>query len=281
MPLYDTLIKNMTLNFEEKTIDITSNLLSYNSDMQIHAQIQNSLQKPYQIKSLDIKSDKFNLDRMIDALTTIPTPNTATKLVEHQSSNSIPIDISDIQINNGLLKVKNITIKDLQAHDYTCNFKLGKNLLLDIDNLKLNITTGEMTGTASYDFTSGRIKTNIKAKNVDANQIASSLFGFEDQIFGQSNGTISMTTSGNNQEERIKNMTGHVYFEIADGKMPKLGSVEYLLKAGNFIKSGITGASINNLIELLNPIKTGQFSTIKDGNLLKKRQPQPVHKWRV
>ena len=45
--------------------------------------------------------------------------------------------------------------------------------------------------------------------------------------------------------------------------MPKLGSLEYLLRAGNFYKSGILGFTLNNLIEVLNPYKTGEFKSIK------------------
>ena len=45
--------------------------------------------------------------------------------------------------------------------------------------------------------------------------------------------------------------------------MPKLGSLEYLLKAGNLLKSGITGLSINNLLEVIAPVKTGYFDSIK------------------
>jgi hypothetical protein len=45
--------------------------------------------------------------------------------------------------------------------------------------------------------------------------------------------------------------------------MPKLGSLEYLLKAGNLITGGITGVSINGIIDLITPLKTGQFSSIR------------------
>ena len=47
--------------------------------------------------------------------------------------------------------------------------------------------------------------------------------------------------------------------------------MEYLLKAGNLVKGGITGLSINSVIDLISPMKTGEFSdiygniSIKDG----------------
>ena len=276
MPLYDTIIKNIVLKFHDKSIDVKASGDVYNSDIKITAVIKNSFNKPYVIESLVVKSDKLNLNNLIDALTDIPTPNTATKLVEHPQSNNLPFDISDIQLKRGMLEVKDILIKDLPASNFLSEFTLGKDFVLNISKLVFDITTGKMTGTASYDFRNGKIKANVSALKVDSNKIASSLFGFKEQIFGQANGNIVIMTTGNSEQERIKNMAGFVYFEISDGKMPKLGSVEYLLKAGNFIKNGITGASLNNLIELLNPVKTGQFDSIKGKLALKNGVAQDI-----
>ena len=50
--------------------------------------------------------------------------------------------------------------------------------------------------------------------------------------------------------------------------MPKLGSLEYLLKASNLVKSGITGLSINGIIDLVTPVKTGEFESIQGDFLI-------------
>lgn len=275
MPLYDTTLKNINLKLNDKTIDINADGIIYNSDIQLLALVNNSLKPPYVFEKFDIKSGKLNLDKLIDVLTVIPTPTTTTKLVEYSKS-ALPVNISDVLIKKGSLFVKDIVIRDLSANNYQSEFSLGKDIVLNVDKLAFDVTTGKMTGTASYNFKNERFKTNVSAINVDSNKVATSLFGFENQIFGQANGNIVMSTTGTCEEERIKNMTGYVYFEIADGKMPKLGSVEYLLKAGNFVKSGITGASINNLLELLAPVKTGYFNSIKGSLALKNGVAQDI-----
>ena len=85
----------------------------------------------------------------------------------------------------------------------------------------------------------------------------------KNQIFGNANGEIMIYTKGATEEEIIKNLSGFIFFEIIDGRMPKLGSLEYLLRAGNVIKSGITGFTLNSILELLNLVKTGYFSNIR------------------
>ena len=51
--------------------------------------------------------------------------------------------------------------------------------------------------------------------------------------------------------------------------MPKLGSLEYLLKAANLAKGGITGLSINGIIDLITPLKTGEFDSISGSYIVK------------
>lgn len=277
MPLYNTAIKDVSLKFKEKTINLDANGEILNSDFNLSSVLENRLKPPIIIDTLDIKSKKLNIDSVIDSLTLVPTPNSTLRLVGAPNNNpKLPLNISDFQIKKGTMTADEIAIRNLNANNYESSFNLGSDMILHIDKLGFDVTTGEMSGSASYEFQTGKIKANVSAFNVDSNKVATSLFEFKDQIFGNANGSITITTRGNTETERLKNMTGYVYFEIADGKMPKLGSVEYLLRAGNFIKSGITGASISNFLDLIAPIKTGHFESIKGNFALKNGVAQNI-----
>lgn len=277
MPLYDTVVKNIIVKFNDKNIEIKTNGEILNSDFTVFADMVNNLRPPFVVNNLDIKSQKLKMDTLIDYISSIPTPNTALTLKDNETSVSKPsLNISDFQIKKGTIFAKEISIRDMNADNLNAEFLLGNNLVLQIPKLEFGVTTGQMSGSATYEFNKKSIKANVSAFNVDSNKVASSFFDFKDQIYGSANGNIVITTSGSSEEERIKNMFGYVYFEIADGKMPKLGSVEYLLKAGNFIKSGITGASINNFIDLIAPIKTGYFESIKGNFALKNGVAQNI-----
>lgn len=277
MPLYDTVVKNILVKFNDKNIEIKTSGEILNSDFTVFADVVNNLRPPFVINNLDIKSQKLKIDTLIDYLSCIPTPNTALSIKDKETPVSkSSLNISDFRIKKGTIFAKEISIRNLNADNLNAEFLLGDNLVLQIPKLEFGVTTGQMSGSASYEFNKAKIKANVSAFNVDSNKVASSFFDFKDQIYGSSNGNIVITTSGATEEERIKNMSGYVYFEIADGKMPKLGSVEYLLKAGNFIKSGITGASINNFIDLIAPVKTGYFDSIKGHFALKNGVAQNI-----
>ena len=275
MPLYDTVLKSIDAKFQGKSLYAKVTGETLGSDFKLDIIGANKLTRPYIIDRLELHSKHVNIDNFIDSLTKIPTPDTTARLVDSGSGSAnisviLPsFNISDVQIKSGKMTADEIVISDLSATNYSSDFTLDENMILKADKIYFDVTTGQMMGTADYDFSNGKIKTNISALNVDSNKVASSLFGFKDQIFGSSNGNIAVTTHGASVEERLKNMFGYVYFEVADGKMPKLGSVEYLLKAGNVLKSGITGANLNNLLDLIAPIKTGHFDSIKGSFTLK------------
>ncbi len=277
MPLYDTVIKDISLNFKNKIIELKTNGTVLDSDFVISAELKNNLKPPIVINNLDMESNKLNIDAFIDSLTRIPTPDTTVRLVDNnKSQTALPLNISDFRIKKGKMKASDVTIRNLNASNYEAKFSLKDDMLLNMERLAFDVTTGQMSGSALYDFSTGKIKANVTALNVDSNKVASAMFEFKDQIFGNANGNITITTSGNTEEERLRNMFGYVYFEIADGKMPKLGSVEYLLRAGNFIKSGITGASISNFLDLIAPIKTGYFDSIKGSFTVKNGVAQNI-----
>lgn len=110
-------------------------------------------------------------------------------------------------------------------------------------------------------------------KGVNSNIIASSFLGLKNQITGKLDGNAKITTIGLNDRDRLRNTNGIIGFHMEDGTIPKLGSIEYLLRASTLLRSGFLSLSVNNFMELLKPFKTGTFTKIsgclylKDGIL--------------
>ena len=81
-------------------------------------------------------------------------------------------------------------------------------------------------------------------------------------MYGTVTGDMKVACTGMSSVDCINTLSGEGSFKVTDGRMPKLGSLEYLLKAGNLITSGVTGLSINGIIDLITPLKTGNFRSI-------------------
>lgn len=263
IPLYDTIIKNISIksNNEEIKADINGSI--FESDFVINSIIKNRLAPPIDIKQINISSESFNFDKLLDTLNRMSIESYQNKT----GSSQLPAELSvpNILVRSGNIKAKDVNFKSLPAQNLNADFSLDNNSLLKIKDISFDIAGGKLTGESEYNFKSSYLSTDLIAEKVDANMMGDALFDLKNQIFGKLDGQLYITTKGSNQDERLRNLSGRAYFKIEDGRMPKLGSLEYLLKASNLVKSGITGLTINSIIDIINPIKTGNFSVI-NGN---------------
>ena len=143
--------------------------------------------------------------------------------------------------------------------------------MFEIKNFRFNIAQGALGGKYSYNLKDKNMTLDMNADEISANDITWAIFDLQNQIYGDLTGKINISCNGDNFEKCMQTLTGNTEFNVKDGRMPKLGSLEYLLKAGNLVKGGITSLSINSVIDIISPIKTGEFSdifgsiSIKDG----------------
>ncbi len=255
IPLFDTLLKNIKVSAKNDKIDLS--LFGFMSDgkIQVNSILENKISARPIIKSLNIYAQQFDDNKFFESLTQVhKAMNTNNKIKN--------LDLSGLSIENGFLDVKTVTFKNLIANNFTSKFSIDKNGVFKADKINVEIGTGKVNGKLLYNLVNTEFDCDFELNNVDANYAAENLFDAKDQIYGSANGKIILQSKGATDKEIIKNMSGFVYFEILDGRMPKLGSLEYLLRASNIIKSGITGFTLNSILELLNLVKTGYFSNI-------------------
>ena len=145
--------------------------------------------------------------------------------------------------------------------EYVNNFKSS-----DGKQFKFDIAQGSVFGKLQHNLNNHRTDLDIHLNDANASIMSEALFDLKGQVYGLVDGNFILNCSGDTQDKCFKTLSGNGNFKISDGRMPKLGSLEYLLKAGNIIKSGITAISMNSIVELITPLKTGEFSSI-DGNI--------------
>ena len=255
IPLFDTLIKNIKLTTDPDKINI--NVFGFLNESKITANtvLANNLYDKPKVHSLKIYADKIDNDKLLKNLS-------MTHNAMNNNNKIKNTDLSAVSIDNGYLEIKELTVKAMEAQNLTSNFSIDKNGLFKANDIKVSVGEGDIKGNLSYNLTNSKFKGNFELNNVNSDYIAETLFDGKNQIYGNANGKIVLTTQGTSDKEMINNLNGFVMFEIIDGRMPKLGSLEYLLRASNIIKSGITGFTLNSILELLNLVKTGYFSSI-------------------
>ena len=139
-------------------------------------------------------------------------------------------------------------------------------MLLSVDKFSFAMADGKIAGNVKLNLLNNLLRLRINANNVNANELLIALFDVPNQIFGKLTGTIDLMSNVTSEKTGKETLSGKAIFTVKDGRMPKLGSMEYLLRAGNVFKSGITGITMNSILDLVTPLKTGEFSSI-DGSI--------------
>ena len=259
IPLYDTLIKDISINSNKDLINLDVKGTIFGSDFNISSDVANKLVYPINVEKLDISSKVFNIDKLIDTLNKMSIDSYQNKT---KTTVSNAFTVSDLLIKEGSIKADNVSYKSLPANNLRANFSLDKHSIMHIKDINFDVAGGKLNGDSEYDFINNQAEATLIAKDADANDLADALFDMKNQIYGKMNGQLYLHTKGKSQDDRLNNLSGLAYFSIENGKMPKLGSLEYLLRASNLVKSGVTGLTINSIIDIVNPIKTGHFSSI-------------------
>lgn len=260
IPLLDSTVRDINIDFQKDYINLTTKAIVLTNDILMTAKIVNKPVRPVEVEELNINMDELNLNVITSALNDIEVDNTHNKTMAQTPEQLLPAD--SVVVKNANIKADNVLIKKATATDFTSHFTLDNNQILDIDNYSFKLANGDINGNINYDLKNMNGKAKMQIKDADAQIIAENFFDMSGQMYGRVTGDMTVACSGLSSLECINTLSGEGSFNVKDGRMPKLGSLEYLLKAGNLITGGVTGISINGIIDLITPLKTGNFKSI-------------------
>lgn len=256
IPFFDTSMKNIELVFKDKIIEFNSKGDILGNDVSFFGSLKNQLTKPYQIEKATLLTKDLNLNNIINKV----------KIAEVDESSTLEtfenFSLNDIISKNFNLKAETVQLRNIRATDFEATTSLNEKGVFKVDDFKFNIAQGSLGGKYTYNINNNDMGLSLNANSISANDIIWALFDLNNQIYGDMTGTINLTCNGKDFNHCMETLSGNALFNVKDGRMPKLGSLEYLLKASNLVKGGFTGISLNNVIDLITPLKTGDFSDI-------------------
>ena len=259
MPLFDATIKDIDLDFKKDFIYLSSKGSVLTNNLNISAIIKNKPAPPYTIEDIKVNLETLDLNKIIATFQEYEAENSRNPAANVNSQ--IP-NIKQVIIKKAEILAKNIKIKNLNATDFTSTMSLNDKHIFKVDDFKFIMAEGTVTGQVKYDFNKNFVNVITDIKDANAQIISETLFDLKGQVFGTITGKTDLSCNGQSHDACFSTLGGYTEFNVTDGKMPKLGSLEYLLKAGNLIKGGLTGLSINGIIDLITPYKTGNFDSI-------------------
>ncbi len=265
VPLFDATIRDIDINFSPEYIDLISKGVILTNDINLTAKILNNPVVPYVIEDFKLQTDVLDLNVIAGRFNDYDTD----KLRGKKSDSDLIITPDQIIIKNGEIIADKILIKKAQATDFNAHVFISDDHILHIDKYTFNLANGTIDGNIESNLSTMESKANMNINDADAEIISENFFDMPGQMYGRVTGNLSTSFKGSNSIECLKTLSGEGQFNVTDGRMPKLGSLEYLLKAANLVTGGLTGVSINGIIDLITPLKTGNFDKIS-GNVIVK-----------
>lgn len=256
-PLLQTIIKDVSLKFLPKVISITSHGEIFSNEIKLTAEAVNVLKYPLRIKNGNIHFDKLDFNVAMDDFNKLDI-----KKHKQQDLSNPSLDLTTLIIERLDLTANDVLIKGIAAKNLKTLITLSEKMMLKFSDYSIDLANGHLAGDVIYNLLSNKADLLLNAEAIDANELSIMLFDLPNQIYGDLTGTVNLSCNASNDSTCVSTLAGDTVFKVANGRMPKLGSLEYLLKAGNLFKGGITGLSVNGLIDLITPLKTGEFSNI-------------------
>ena len=260
IPFFDSAITSIDLDFKHNKLFIKSKGTVLTNDIQLDAEMKNRLIAPFVVDNVNIKVSDLDVNKITDKLRDFEAE--ATRKPTSQMNSTQEIDMSQLVVNNANIQADKIKIRNINSDNFTAKLKLNNKKILDVEQFKFDIAQGSVFGKLQHNLNNHRTELDIHLNDANASIMSEALFDLKGQVYGLVDGNFILNCSDDTQDKCFKTLSGNGNFKISDGRMPKLGSLEYLLKAGNLFKGGITGLSINSIIDLITPLKTGNFESI-------------------
>ena len=256
IPFLDTTMKNISLVFKDKYIDISSFGEVLGNEIKFKGVLRNKLTAPYYIENAQLITKELDLNYIVNKLK-------MSQVDDYQTLESFSgFDLSNLVIKDLKMKSEGIYLRNLAATNVEAQGSISENKLLNINKFKFNVAKGEIKGDFRYNISNSDTGITLNVANIDANDLTYAVFDMKNQLYGNLTGEMRLSCNGVDFNTCMETLNGKTNFNVSDGRMPKLGSLEYLLKAGNLFKGGVTNLTINGLIDLITPLKTGNFSDI-------------------
>ncbi len=260
VPIVDATVKDISLDFKPDNIYIKTKSSVLNSSILLNAVMVNKLVQPFVFNDIKLHFENLDLNKITEAMQNYDANLYKQKLGVDESAKVF--DPRQIIIKKSEITADKIKIRELNASDFKSDLSIDDKMIATVKNYSFALADGKVEGSADFNLLNNRMNLNANIQNSNAQTIAESLFNLNGQFYGIVNGEMNLYCNGQSQTTCLETLSGKGNFIITDGRMPKLGSLEYLLKAGNLVSGGITGLSINGIIDLITPLKTGEFKSI-------------------
>ena len=147
------------------------------------------------------------------------------------------------------------TYKDIAFSNIDADLSLNKDSVLEIKSNRFDIAEGKSSLKVNCDLKQQKYNVWLGILGVNSNTMAKSLLDLDGEISGKASGLIDIST------DKSMKLSGNIKFYVSQGKIEKVGLVEYVLKFAALFRNPVTMVSPGIFADILN-VPKGEFEKI-------------------
>jgi hypothetical protein len=166
------------------------------------------------------------------------------------------------------LDIPKVTFGRLNAKNFVANLTIEpvaghlKEPKIAIKDGVADVAGGKVSIDGQIDMNEHSIAFNTKLAKLKAAQLSDELFNYPGEISGLTDGRIDFETQGADYNTMIQNLDGSGSMIIEHGNVTRFGHLQARLTQANLLHQGLFGFNLNNLLQSVVPVRTGQFKNI-------------------
>ena len=281
------LIPSQRMSVREANFKTSSDVIHLNaqgrfkrSPYKFNGDIKNSLLFPIIVKNIHLNVDNIDVDRILTSMNnqntstinqnTNQTLVTANKSFEEFENEDLNEENDDLYtFDTGLLIVEKCVLevvkgfyKEIKFGNILANLTLNKDGILEVKSNRFDFAEGISSLKVFCDLKNHKYNIKLGVKDINADQIATTLLALPKEISGKAKGFINLNT-----DDSLK-LNGQIKFDIQNGTIQKVGLVEYALNFAALFRNPMAMISPSTIVDLVN-IPEGNFDKINGDLIIK------------
>ncbi len=166
------------------------------------------------------------------------------------------------------LKIERAEVGKLKLSDFSTNVEWSyaesgkQNFRINLPEFQGVIAKGHLLGHG--DFEPDRHGFNLHAylSKASASALVEELFEMDGELNGTLDSEVDLTSNGKDASEIAANIVGQGDVSVRNGSVTRFGQLQAKLNQVNLVHQGLFGFNLNNLLQSVVPVRTGNFKIL-------------------
>ncbi|MBX9688786.1 MAG: AsmA-like C-terminal region-containing protein [Candidatus Obscuribacterales bacterium] len=160
------------------------------------------------------------------------------------------------------LQLKSLNMGGLALHDAGGTLSLDNNKIIFKD-LQAAMSGGKLSLSGYYNQSNQSFHADLNGSKLVVDELVKDLIDHSGGVTGLADISLSLDSPGGAAgTETLKTLSGSGHFNVYQGSVASFGKLQEKLNEANLLQQGIFGFNVNNLLQAMMPVKSGQFNEV-------------------